>query len=360
MSDQDERGQLDELFSQVKSPEHAFASDRLRVRVAPDEADRFRALIEHLPVGVYRVTPGGSAHVLIANQAFCDLLGVERQDVLSQVGEVAVPDQLLTPGRVTETEMPFRRPDGAWVWRQVISREMCALGGQVVYYDCVVLDITRRKHAEHAAELGWWSRLALDALPDAMLVVKPDRSIAVANAAAEARLGYARAELERMSAEQLYPGHGVDVEHVLRTLAVGQVLEAAFEMRDKQGQVMVYEHTVRVMTDGRGRPVAILAVLGQAKPVPAFAAGNAPPARASGLADSCVYLGLPHDSATRYSYPSGENFCHAALRPQPVEFSYQADTCMSGGWADCPRYTARARRKPRTGAIFRAVAVMLL
>jgi hypothetical protein len=46
---------MDELFSQLKSPEHAFASDRPRARAAPNEADRFRALIEHLPVGVYSI-----------------------------------------------------------------------------------------------------------------------------------------------------------------------------------------------------------------------------------------------------------------------------------------------------------------
>lgn len=56
------------------------------------------------------------------------------------------------------------------------------------------------------------------------------------------------------------------------------------------------------------------------------------------LPRSCPYLGISHDSTTRYGYPNTWNYCHRARPPQPVALEQQSGVCLGGSdaYQNCP------------------------
>ena len=55
---------------------------------------------------------------------------------------------------------------------------------------------------------------------------------------------------------------------------------------------------------------------------------------------SCPYLGLADDDASRYPYPDPANCCHARDQVRPLTPAYQAKACFAGDWASCLQFKA--------------------
>jgi PAS domain S-box-containing protein len=344
MSNQELRAKLEELFSgfplvapgqSVLSPEPAKPSR--------NGHDRYLALVENLPIGFYRITAGAQARLLMANKAFLDLLGVERAQVLplDEPDDPALSDHALTWGPVTESEIQFKRKDGTPLRCWIASRAICRPGGEAVYYDCVVMEVARRAPAEPApAGVDGWAKLMLDALPDAMLVIRPDRCIADANAAAERLLGYSRAELERLPPDALYVGQRFDVGQIVGTLAAARKFDLTLDMRHKGGHMLWIEHQFRALGAAAGQPAAVVAVLRQVERPKAVEKEIFTEPLGLSVFYPCVYLGNQEGVGTRCNYPTQEHYCHAHASPQRVELSQQASVCIGGDWTACPLYQA--------------------
>src|SRR3989442_8662625 len=119
---------------------------------------RYRSLFEGVPIGLYRVTPGGQ--ILDVNPALVQMLGYpDRQTLLA----VNVADTYVEPkdrlrwqalleleGVVRNFEVPLRRRDGTSIWVRDSARAVRNSEGQVLYYEGALEDITERKGAEKA------------------------------------------------------------------------------------------------------------------------------------------------------------------------------------------------------------------
>lgn len=126
--------------------------------------ERYRTLVENLPVGVYRNTPGAEGRFLMANSAFLKMFGIAAEEELGQLAvrdlyadpaERAVfSDLIVAQGLVTGYELRLRKRDGSVLWGSVTARATYAeTGGAALYFDCSIEDITARKRAEQARDV---------------------------------------------------------------------------------------------------------------------------------------------------------------------------------------------------------------
>jgi PAS domain S-box-containing protein len=113
-------------------------------------------LLEGLPIGVYRTSPGGQ--VLMANPALLRMLGYASLDELSardlnQEFEPEYPrsefrQTLERDGEVIGLESLWRRKDGSCFYARENARAVRDEGGAVLYFEGAVEDITSRRRAE--------------------------------------------------------------------------------------------------------------------------------------------------------------------------------------------------------------------
>lgn len=119
---------------------------------------RYCSLIENMPIGVYRTTPGPKGTFLMVNPALLRILGYESEESLRKiyVADVYVnplerktfSDNLLAQGSVRGIELHLKRKDGTPIWCSVTAKTVRGKNGKVAYYDCILEDITERRQAE--------------------------------------------------------------------------------------------------------------------------------------------------------------------------------------------------------------------
>jgi diguanylate cyclase (GGDEF)-like protein/PAS domain S-box-containing protein len=149
----------------AKSPRKAGvrkrpAPARARRTASPPRDDfgaRYRDLVEHLPVGVYRTTLDGA--MLEANQVLADMLGyrdpagMRRVNVRSlYVHESDRREHLATleRERFQPAEFQLTRRDGTTIWVRDYCRAVLDAAGVVRFYDGIIVDITERRSLEQA------------------------------------------------------------------------------------------------------------------------------------------------------------------------------------------------------------------
>ena len=120
-----------------------------------DGEDRYKALVEQLPVGVYRTTPEG--RIVEANAVLARLLGLERpRDLLSRNvrgfyvhGEDRQAHMAKLRAATTAVQdYELRREDGRKFWVRDHSRRVDGPDGKARHYDGILVDITEQKTAE--------------------------------------------------------------------------------------------------------------------------------------------------------------------------------------------------------------------
>jgi PAS domain S-box-containing protein len=130
-------------------------TERKRAEEALRESEEhFRRFIENIPLGVCRTTPDG--RVLMANAALVRMLGYDSwQELASRnlEGEAleagyrrsAFREQIEREGEVGGLEAAWKRRDGRVIFVRESARAFRADDGRVLYYDCIVEDVTERR-----------------------------------------------------------------------------------------------------------------------------------------------------------------------------------------------------------------------
>ena len=175
--------------------------------------ERYRSLFNGVPVGINRTTPAGQ--ILDANPAYVQMLGYpDRESLLT----VNVADTYANPedrrrwraltereGVVRDFPVKLRRYDGTTIWVRSNARVVRDPGGQVLYYEGTLEDITERKRVEEALqESEEQYRTLVEQSLQAVLIARgtPLRLI-FANPAAAQISGYTVEELTSLSPEQV-------------------------------------------------------------------------------------------------------------------------------------------------------------
>ncbi len=151
----------EELEQRVRALERVESERKLVERSLQQGQEKYRRIYESSVVGFFQSTPEG--RFLDVNPAFAKMLGYESPEALiSSVSDIASqtyanpPDRsryhkaLLSHGYVEDFELKVRCKDGSEVWLSDSSRAFFDEDGNVVRYEGVVVDITKRKLAEEA------------------------------------------------------------------------------------------------------------------------------------------------------------------------------------------------------------------
>src|SRR5882724_987824 len=120
--------------------------------------ERYHSLVEHVPVGIFRITPSGQ--ILDANPAMVEMLRFKDREALLAVNATSLyvtPDdrergnRLRDAGGVTrDFQVELRTNDGGTVWARMNAR---ALGqGADEYWEGTLEDITNQRRAEEAEQ----------------------------------------------------------------------------------------------------------------------------------------------------------------------------------------------------------------
>ena len=136
-------------------------TSRVRAEESLKESEeRYRTLVENVPVAVYRNMPGPKGKFLMANPAFLKMFGLESEEELKKITVAdlymnpakrkAFSDDLLAKGSINEFEVQLKKKAGSPFWGLVDARVVQGESGKGFYFDCTIMDITARKVAEAA------------------------------------------------------------------------------------------------------------------------------------------------------------------------------------------------------------------
>jgi len=117
--------------------------------------ERYRVLVEHLPVGVYRTTPDG--RFIEANPVLARMLGVRSPAGLLRYNvkdfyvkkkdrEEHLEKLAAKPRYFTEFEL--RSAEGRRFWVRDYCQTLKSTAGAVLFFDGILVDVTERKRAE--------------------------------------------------------------------------------------------------------------------------------------------------------------------------------------------------------------------
>jgi PAS domain S-box-containing protein len=120
--------------------------------------ERHRTLVENIPIGICRMTPGADGRFLMANPSIIRMLGFPDEDAIKKVPirdiylrpreSETFSSRLLARKKLNWEEIQFKRADGAPVWGSV-SAQVVKGGedGEELFFDCIIEDIDERKKA---------------------------------------------------------------------------------------------------------------------------------------------------------------------------------------------------------------------
>jgi len=167
--------------------------------------ERYRTLMDNLPVAVYRNTPGPEGQFLMANPAFCKMFGFKNEEEVKKVSvadiyanpkeRIQFSDMLLEKGVVENDERTLLKRDGTSIYTSITSRLVYGKDGEVSHFDSIILDITEQKLTEEALrESEDKYRNLIEESFDGIFIQR-DQNIIFANKRLNEMLGYGEGEL---------------------------------------------------------------------------------------------------------------------------------------------------------------------
>ena len=229
------------------------ATEKAKAKLAIEKSERrYRELYEKSPLGYQSLDAEG--HFIDVNQAWLDLLGYSREEVIGRwFGDFLVPTQVelfrerfpyfKSAGRI-HSEFEIKRKDGSIAligFDGIIGHD---LAGNFKQTHCVLQDITERKKAEEAlieSEANY--RNLINGMNETAWVIDFDGNFVEVNAAAVKALGYSKEELLSIGIK------GID-----KHLSPEQIKKLVSTMVTIRNRVFETVHTAK---DGKEIPVEI-------------------------------------------------------------------------------------------------------
>ncbi len=129
-----------------------------RTRELRESEKRYSSLLESLPVGVFRNTPGTHGKFVLANAALARMHGYDCleefmtrnvQDMYADKRHRAqLSEELELKNHIQDREVVLKKKDGSIFHGSVTARAFRDQHGQTIYFDGFVTDITEKKQAE--------------------------------------------------------------------------------------------------------------------------------------------------------------------------------------------------------------------
>lgn len=147
----------DELGSLIDGFNLMLSQIQRRDLALRESEERFRTLLENVPIGVYRTTPDGK--ILHANPTLLSMLGYTSLDELAgldleqkspyvSISRREFCDRLEKEGEIRGFEMVWHRKDGTPIQISENAKVIRDEQGKALYYEGTLEDITERKRVE--------------------------------------------------------------------------------------------------------------------------------------------------------------------------------------------------------------------
>jgi len=221
--------------------------------------ERFRAIVEASPDGIYQVDTSGK--FIYINKAFANILGYKPGDLLGKHVAVLLNREVLPKvmtmvkaafsGENVRDEIPIKHKDGREVVVGFNIAPLC-VSGEMIGLTGVIRDLTERKRAEGALRESEAHYSALvRSLTDAVFKIKGG-IITWCNDRVEAVYGYTKDELVGRKVSSLFP------EDINRREFIGTVATAIKEhgffrdtgvVKKKGGSIAYVEYTISLIPE---------------------------------------------------------------------------------------------------------------
>ncbi len=239
--------------------------------VASASVAEFRALFDHLPVGISESTVDG--RIIAVNAAWRRMYGYGATDAVAGIDAAGfwadssdrarMFDQLAGEDHAAEVEALRNRRDGTKFLAELHTRGTVDADGKLQKLRSIHLDITDRKRREelaaarHAAEAKYSTMF--DTMPVGVMETGPDGSIIAANPAARRMFGFGENEdLSGVSIADRYADPAdrarIFAEHLR---AGGKPMRFEVRRRRRDGSVFWAEQHVSADLDAGGRPALL-------------------------------------------------------------------------------------------------------
>ncbi len=121
--------------------------------------EHYRSLVERIPVGITRTTPGPEGKFIMANPAFVKMLGFNNEEEIyrTRVSDIYVDPkerakfsaELLKKGSLSGVQLRLKKKDGT-PFLALLTAKVVSPGEDEgeTYFDCVIEDISERQSAE--------------------------------------------------------------------------------------------------------------------------------------------------------------------------------------------------------------------
>ena len=252
----------------VKTPTHFArlpgavrnALERASERKAMQQAEaRYRSLFEHLPLGLYRITPDG--RILEANAALVAIAGCSDHTTLlaHNANEFFVSKEnyqnwqtrLEEKDTVVDFVGPGRKLDGSSMWVRNNVRVVRDTQGAVLYYEGSLEEITEQVQA--AQQMRKLSS-AIEQTADSVMITNRDGVIEYVNPAFELITGYTSAEALGRKPSLMKSGQHDDTFYhdLWNAVLCGESYRGVFTNRRKDGSLYYEEKTITPLRDTHG------------------------------------------------------------------------------------------------------------
>lgn len=247
----------------------------ITVRKTMEEAlrqaeEKYRSIFENAVEGIFQSTPGG--RYLSVNPALARMYGYEStEELMGSVTDIT-HKLYVDPKRRTEMirllewrgvlqgfEYEVYRKDGSRIWISESARVVRDEGGETLYYEGTIEDITERRRVDEERE-----RLAtmIESSNDAIISLTEGR-VSFWNPAARKLFGYSSEEILGQQVNILVPPHlrGEVEDNVERVLRGEQTQEFETERLRKDGSLVPVSISVSPLKDPHGNIIGPFAII---------------------------------------------------------------------------------------------------
>jgi diguanylate cyclase (GGDEF)-like protein/PAS domain S-box-containing protein len=250
---------------------HADMQRRVRERTAELEAlqAQYRGLVDNIPVGLYRNSPGPEGRFIMGNPAIARMFGYDSVEEFLQVPVASLyadsarrmvfSRRLLAHGRLAGEALALRRKDGTTFHGEVTAQVVRDADDHVVHFDGTILDVTARKQAEDELRAARdRARKYLDVAGVMLLALDADGRITLLNRKGCALIGCTEEQALGVDWFDTFlpPRVREATRNVFNRLMAGETegvayVEQAVRTLEGEERLMAWHNTVMTVADGR-------------------------------------------------------------------------------------------------------------
>jgi len=233
---------------------------------------RYGDVIDGLPIGVYRNTPGAQGHFLEVNIFMVKMFEADSKEELLQLNvsdlyshpadRKPISEKIAAQGFIKDEELRLKTLKGRSIWGSVTAELKTDEHGQP-YFDGIIEDITQRKQIEETIrESEERRRFLLESSPDPIVIYDIHGNVEDVNPAFVETFGWQKEELLGKRVNFVPEESREETRGFIERIFRDEVVKAAETKRfTKNGRVLNIQLSASLIKDHSGKTVGNIVIL---------------------------------------------------------------------------------------------------